>query len=65
MTRESEALREKIRSGEIQPEANRDQEKRDPSSYWEWAVERVYEIERAAEADAVRGSVPAAVHGDV
>lgn len=41
-------LREAIRSGEIQPEPNRDPVNRDPNSLWEWAVEQIYELERNA-----------------
>lgn len=47
MTEESAALREAIRSGRLQPEAWRDQEKPDYRSAWENAVRRIYEVERA------------------
>jgi hypothetical protein len=42
-------LREAIRSGEIQPEPNRDPVNPDPNSVWEWAVAEIYRLERAAE----------------
>lgn len=45
-TRESAALRESIRQGHISPDLDREE--------WEYAVARIYELERGAEAQGER-----------
>lgn len=59
MTPESQALREAIRSGRLQPEEWRDQERPDFRSAWENAVRRIYELERADESVPANGLLTA------
>lgn len=55
VSHETEKLREDIRQGRISPEVNRQQ--------WEWAVARIYEVERAEEAELSKRTLPAVRSG--